>query len=381
MSILSLILKEIRHRKVNFVLGLLAVVTAVALFISFFTAGKASNRETTRLMRDMGFNLRIIPKQTDMNKFWIAGFSEHTMPEGYIELFASQKDISYNHLVATLQGKIQWRGLDVLLTGLAPEICPPDRKKSPMIFEIKPGTAYVGYELARKLQLKKADLINIHGKDLTIAGTLSESGNADDIRIQCHLRDAQEILKLEGRINEIKALDCLCFVPTDDPLAILREELAAVLPEAKTVQIKGIATARKQQRLMVKKYFGFIVPFVVIACGAWIGVLAMINVRDRSQETGIMRALGYGWGKITMLLLGRSIIIGLFGAVAGFVAGTALALNFGAEIFEVTAKAIKPEYVLLIWSLIAAPVFACVCSFIPTAYAVSRDPAITLRQE
>ncbi len=381
MSILSLIFKEIRHRRVNFLLGLLAVMTAVALFISFFTAGTASNRETTRLMRDMGFNLRIIPKKTDMNKFWMSGFSEETMPENYIDIFASQKGISYNHLVATLQGKIEWRGLEVLLTGLAPEICPPGREKPPMAFEITEGTAYVGYELARKLELKKEDLIDIEGKSLTVAGTLSESGNADDIRIQCHLRDAQEILKLNGRINEIKAIDCLCFAPTDDPLSVLREELASVLPEAKTIQIKAIATARTQQRQMVKKYFGFIMPFVVITCGAWIGVLAMMNVRDRQQETGIMRALGYGWGRITLLLLGRSVIIGLVGAVFGFVLGTGLALKFGPEIFKVTAAAIKAEYSLLLWSLISAPVFACICSFIPTAYAVSLDPALSLRQE
>jgi ABC-type lipoprotein release transport system permease subunit len=309
------------------------------------------------------------------------GFSEKTMPENYIDIFASQKGISYNHLVATLQGKIEWRGVDVLLTGLAPEICPPGREKPPMVFEITEGTAYVGYELARKLELKKGDLIDIEGKSLTVVRTLSESGNADDIRIQCHLRDAQEILKLKGRINEIKAIDCLCFAPTDDPLSLLREELASVLPEAKTIQMKAIATARTQQRQMVKKYFGFIMPFVVITCGAWIGVLTMMNVRDRQQETGIMRALGYGWGKITLLLLGRSVIIGLFGAVFGFVLGTGLALRFGPEIFKVTAAAIKAEYSLLLWALIAAPVFSCVCSFIPTAYAVSVDPAVTLRQE
>ena len=122
-------------------------------------------------------------------------------------------------------------------------------------------------------------------------------------------------------------------------------------------------------------------PFIVITCGAWIGILAMMNVRDRQQEIGIMRALGYGSGKITLLFLGKSVIIGLLGAVVGFLLGTALALNFGPDIFKVTAKAIKPEYLLLGWSLIAAPVFAAVAGFIPTAYAVTRDPAVTLRQE
>ena len=381
MSIAGLIYKEICHRKVNFLLGLSAVVTAVALFVAFFTAGQASNRETARLMRDMGFNIRVIPKKTDMSRFWMEGFSEYTMPENYIELFATQKGISYNHLVATLAGRILWRGYEVLLTGLAPEICPPGRAKQPMVFEIERGTAYIGYELAKELGLKKADTINIGGKTLTVAETLSESGNADDIRIQCHLRDVQEILELPGRINEIKAIDCLCFVPTDDPLSILRQELAKILPEAKAVQIKAIATARTRQRQMAKKYFGFTMPFIIISCGAWIGILAMMNVRDRLEEIGIMRALGYGTARIMFLFLGKSVILGLLGAVIGFAIGTAVALKFAPGIFKVTANAISPEYILLVWSLAAAPVFAAVCSFIPTAYAASCEPAVTLRQE
>ncbi len=63
MKTAHLIIKEIMHRKGNFLLSLLAVVTAVALFTAFFTTGEASKRETTRLMRDIGLNLRIIPKE------------------------------------------------------------------------------------------------------------------------------------------------------------------------------------------------------------------------------------------------------------------------------------------------------------------------------
>ncbi len=381
MTTFGLILKEIRHRKVNFILTLLAMVIAVALFISFFTAGQASNRETARLMRDMGFNLRIIPRQTDMSNFWTAGFSDHTMPESYIELFASQKGFSYNHMVATLQKKILWQGTEVILTGLAPEICPPDRKKAPMIYEIEKGTAYIGYELVQRFKIKSGDSINLGGKTLTVAKTLSEQGNADDIRLQCHLSDAQDILNLKGQVNEIKAIDCLCFVPTDDPLAVLRKELASVLPEAKVVQMKTLATARTQQRQMVKKYFGFIILFVVITCGTWIGVLTMTNVRDRGPEIGIMRALGYDSARISLLFLGKSVITGLAGALAGFAIGTALVLVFGPDIFKVTAKAIQPEFTLLLWSVIAAPVFAAVSAFIPVAIAVTTDPAQTLKQE
>jgi putative ABC transport system permease protein len=382
MIIPGLIFKEIRHRKINFALGSLAVMMAVALFISFFTAAKASNRETARLMLSLGFNLHIIPKDTNMNEFLLTGLPDKTMPEQYLEKLASQKQISYNHLLATLQKKTNWRGFDVILTGLAPEVCPLGMKKPPMSYQIELGRLYVGYRVATTLGLKEGDTVEIERKQLKVAKCLSESGGVDDIRIQCHLRDAQDILNLPGQISEIRAVDCLCFAPTDDPASILRKEIGPLLTEAQVFHTRAIASTRAKTRQMVRSLFAVIVPFVVIACGVWIGVLAIMNVRDRQQEIGIMRALGYGSGRITTLFLGKAFTIGFVGAVVGFLLGTGLALKFGSPIFELTAKTmIKPELSLLLYCLVFAPVFAAVSSFIPAMIAVTYDPAVTLREE
>jgi len=382
MIIPGLIFKEIRHRKTNFALGSLAVMMAVALFISFFTAAKASNRETARLMLSLGFNLHIIPKDTNMNEFLLTGLPDKTMPEQYLEKLASQNQVSYNHLLATLQKKINWRGLDVILTGLAPEVCPPGREKPPMSYQIERGNLYVGYRVAKALGINESDVVEIKGKTFKVVECLSESGGVDDIRIQCHLHDAQEILNLPEQISEIRAVDCLCFTPTEDPASILRKEIGPLLLEAQVFHTKSIASARAKTRQMIRNLFAVIVPLVVIACGVWIGVLAVMNVRDRQQEIGIMRALGYGSGRITMLFLGKALTIGLLGAVIGFIVGTVLALNFGPDIFKITAKTmIKPELALLIYCLVFAPVFAAVSSFIPAMIAVTYDPAVTLREE
>ena len=69
MSIVGLILKELRHRWLNFGLSLAAVAAAVALFVGYLTAAGAAQRETTRITRDLGFNLRIIPRATNMTGF------------------------------------------------------------------------------------------------------------------------------------------------------------------------------------------------------------------------------------------------------------------------------------------------------------------------
>ena len=270
----------------------------------------------------------------------------------------------------------------MVLTGLAPEVCPPGRKKPPMSYQIERGSLYVGYRVAKALGINESDVVEIKGKTFKVAKCLSESGGVDDIRIQCHLRDAQDILNLPGQISDIQAVDCLCFAPTDDPASILRNEIAPLLPGAQVLHRKAIASTRAKTRQMVRNLFAVIVPFVVIACGVWIAVLAVMNVRDRQQEVGIMRALGYGSGQITLLFLGKAIIIGLFGAIIGYAIGTVLALNFGPDIFKITAKTmVKPELSLLLYCIVFAPVFAAVSSFIPATIAVTYDPAVTLREE
>ncbi len=366
-------------------LGCAAVLIAVALWVAFATTGQAYRRETRRVMRDMGQNLRIIPKETSIDAFWARGFSDHSMPEDYVHRFASLKGFSYTHLTATLQQKVLWQGINIILTGILPEVLPLDKlQQSPMTFSVEPGTAYVGHEVARRLQLVSGDTVDVLGVPLAVVKTLSESGSEDDIRVYGHLHDIQRALGMEGRINEIKALECLCLIEASkkklDPLAVARAQLEEILPEGKVILLQGIAEIRQRQRAAMEQYLVFVLLSALIVCGAWIALLTMLNVRERRCEIGIMRALGYGSARVSMLFMGKSVVMGLIGAAAGYLLGTALALRFGPEMFRVTAKAVRPEYILLGWSLIAAPALTCLASFIPVALAVAYDPVQTLRE-
>jgi putative ABC transport system permease protein len=381
MTTRHLILKELLHRRISFLLGCLGVAGSVTLFVFFFTASDASRKETTRLMRDMGLNLRIIPRQTDMSQFWTNGFSEQTMPEDCVDRLASNRGLNYAHMQATLQQRIAWKGRDVILTGIRPEISAPDRAESSMTFRIEPGTVYVGFDLARALGLKKGQSVEIRGKPFQIVRCLAESGSDDDIRIYGNLHDIQALVNLPGRINEIKALNCLCLDVEADPILALREQLERVLPDTRVIQMKAIADAREKQRRTVERYLSFIMPFVLVLSVVWVGLLAMINIRERRHEIGVLRAVGHGSGTIAAMVLGRAVAVGVVGGCVGFAIGTWLALRFGPDIFRVTAKAIQPAYILLGWSVLGASVCSALASLVPASLAVTQDPAVTLSEE
>ena len=383
MTILHLVFREIAHRKLNFLLSLLGVVTAVSLMVAFLTTAQAARRETTRLMRDLGFNLRIIPGATDMARFWATGFADQSMPESYVQRLAAQESISYAHLSAVLQWRLPWRGREIVLTGVAPEVSPPGKQKPPMGPAIQPGTVHLGFELAQSLDLGPGDRVEIRGHSFRVARCLPESGSVDDIRLYGHLRDVQSLLSMADRINEIKALQCLCIVDgvNVDSLAVLREQLARVLPDTRVVMLHAIAAARERQRVMVEQYFSLAMPFAAVVCLVWIGVLALMNVRERAGEIGVLRALGYGSGSIGLLFLTKAAAIGLSGGVIGYGAGTGLALRWGPGVFKVTAAALEPSASLFLAALWIAPCFCALAAFIPAMVAVAQDPARTLAKE
>ena len=265
---LKLIFKELVHRKFNFLMGLLGMVTIVSLVVSFYTITQATKKETIRLTRDMGFNVRIIPGESDMNQFWVEGYSSLSMSEEVVDKLVNQKSINYAHLTATLHKRLQWRGKDVVFTGIASEEREPSGAiKSKMIFAIEKEKVFLGYEVAHQFNIEEGDVVSILGKDFEVVKTLAESGSEDDIRIYFDLKTLQKLVKMEGRVNEVMAINCMCSTKNGDPLGELRAELAKIAPEAKVIMKSSVADARENQRKMTDKYFALLFPVLLIVCG------------------------------------------------------------------------------------------------------------------
>ena len=391
MNITKLIFRELFHSKVNFVLSLTAVSIGVALFVAFFATTRASDLETKKIMLDLGQNLRVIPKDTSMDFFYDQGFSDQVMPQETLSNFVNSSGLVYTHLTATLQRRIDWQGSRIIVTGVLPELYPQNRRKKdmPTTYSIAPGHAYVGHLIAEKQGLNKGDRLDLAGHTLKIEQTLAKSPNddRDNLRIFMHLSDAQKMLDLPGKINEIKALECLCLIEgpeadaSIDPEQLARDALAEILPDARVLLSRGIADIRQKQRAMIQKYSAFVIPMLCFVLGLCLAILTLINVRQRQNEIGVLRALGLGTVRITVLLLGKFVLIGAVAACVGFYSGTWLAIQVGPEIFPITAHAIRPDYGLLQRAVVAAVTFSIVSAFIPVMMAISTDPAEILKND
>lgn len=383
MNTLALILRELRHHRVNALLGVLGLTMAVALLIAVRMTTEAAERETRRVMRDLGFNLRIIPRDTDMDHFWTHGFPDRTMPADTVLRLAEQHGVflTFNHLTPALEGRFPLDGREVLLTGIGDTIVAPGEARQPMGFRIRPGQLFLGHQIAARLNLRRHDSVRLGDREFTVERVLSESGTDEDVRIYGALADVQALLGQPDRINEIKAIDCLCLTEDQDPLTQLRDALEAALPEARVLQLRTLADARARQRQMAERYARFAVPLVLLVGAGWLGLLAWLNVRERTVEIGLWRALGHGSTRIAALFLGKAALLGAVAAIAGYGLGTWIALRAGPDIFQVTARALQPQPQLLAWAVLLTPLFAAVASLLPTLHAITRDPAESLRAD
>ncbi len=69
MTITRLVLREFLHGKLNFFLCLLTVVAAAGVFVALLTVSRVAEKSNTALLRDMGFNILIVPKGTPSGLF------------------------------------------------------------------------------------------------------------------------------------------------------------------------------------------------------------------------------------------------------------------------------------------------------------------------
>lgn len=380
---LRLILKELWFRKINALLAAGAMAAAVALFVASSLINAAAERETTVLMRDIGYNLRIIPRETDEVQLYRQGYPSETIPQEYMQRFVGRGNITYRHLRASLRQWVRVGEVPALLVGVTAEVAQPDIDKRPMpeSYEVPPGHLVVGFHAARRLGWAEEAAVDLMGAQFTVDRCLSETGSEEDATVYGNLADVQRLLNLEGRINEIQALECLCRDPNIDSIDVLRAELEQIMPEAKVIKIRDLAETRKKQRLTTESHLAFALNIVVLACAAMVGALALLNVRERRCEIGVLRALGYGSPAVGLLFVGRALVLGVIGAVAGYALGSWLALHYGPRIFAVTARSIVADPWLLYAALVATPLLAAACSIFPVSLAVLQDPARTLREE
>ena len=388
MNPFRLIIKELYYRKINSLIILLTVIIASTVSVAIYSLSKASENETRKIMREQGLNLYIFPKGTNLIDFYSVNNTPY-FPEKYVNVLAESKTFdAVRHLTGILQVKYpDWKDPNgsshqILLIGYMNEAMQrflPEQEL--MGTDVEKGTVQVGSQLARNIpEGAPFKITGSEGKEYSfeIVKRFGEGKGMIDQGVAFNLEDLQTVLGMEGQINKIEALGCVC---RDGRINNARKQVQAIFADLEVTEISSIADARENQRLMMNKYGSFIIPFVVLASLLITGLLFYQNVTARTREIGLMKAMGTSnWG-IVLMFLAKACIIGLVGGIIGFFLGSLIAEYFGKEIFRFTAPDIKPLWNLFLFTILLFPVLWMLASWIPALKATQVDAARTLSQE
>lgn len=388
MNPVKLVIKELLFRRVSSFVILLTVIVASTVSVAVYTLSKASENETRKIMREQGLNLYIFPKGTNLIDFFAVNDMQ-TFPDSYVDTLAESKTFdAVRHLTGMLQVRYpDWIDPNgsrhqILVVGYKDEAMQRYLPRQQIMgYDVVPGTVHVGSLLSKNIpegesfRIKDKDGIE---REFKIAKRFEEGKGMLDQGAAFYLGDLQELLGMEGQINKIEALGCVCH---DGRINNARQQVQEIFSDLEVTEIGSIADARENQRLMMNKYGSFLIPFVMLAALLISGFLFYSNVTARRYEIGILIATGKSKFFISLIILLKAFVLGVAGSIAGFFIGSLIAKYFGMEIFKFTAMSIKPLWPLLGYSIAIFPVLWMLSSWIPALLATQIDAARTLSQE
>jgi ribonuclease Z len=164
--------------------------------------------------------------------------------------------------------------------------------------------------------------------------------------------------------------------PTLDDIV---KQIAAVLPDARVAPIRQ-AVAQREQAVAHMSRFAWIVSVVVLLAGALVTATTMLaSVTERTQEIGILRAVGFRRAHIIRLVVIEALAVSAAGGVVGCLLGSAGAYLVGRWVGGM-AQAAMPGFWLAASAFGLATLLGTASSLYPAMRAARLDPVLAFRQ-
>lgn len=229
--------------------------------------------------------------------------------------------------------------------------------KGEWLSETDDDKVMVGALLAERLGLEVGDSIELTGADsvsVTVKGIYNDGGAADG-QIYGTLAMAQKLLGLEGKVSkiEVSALTTpdndLARKAAQDPGSLSPDEyetwyctayVSAICHQIQEVVRDGVAKAIRQVAesegtILNKTTLLMVLITILSSIGSSLAISNLItaSVIERSQELGLLKALGaYNW-QIALLVLVEVMATSLLGGIAGYFLGIGFAQVIGRTVF------------------------------------------------
>ena len=374
---------SIKRRRGRFGFMLAALTLAVGTVVALVSLSRAMQTEVGAELDRFGANIVITPKVRALDLAYggvaIAGLSvdaEHlrTRDADLVRTIPNKRNVSA--VAPKLIGTIEVEKHRMLLIGV--RFTEERRVKSWWtIHGALPTSAdevLLGSDASQALGRRAGASITLDGRPRRVAGVVSPTGSLDDQAVLADLAVAQQALKQPDAVTMIE-VSALC---TGCPIEDMVQQMSTVLPQARVAPIRQAVAARERGVRQFTR-FAYAVSGIVLLVGTLVVMMTMVSsVVERTQEIGILRAVGYRRTQVATIVLLESLGITLAGGLTGWLAGTLAARALGPALAQLTT-AIPINYVLGLLAVGAAVALGAAGGSYPAIRAARMDPAEALR--
>ena len=375
--------ESVKRRKARFAFVLAAVVLGIGTVVALAALTRTMQVEVGDELDKFGANIVVTPKSDVLDLAYgslALGGLAVTREELTLDDAVKIRSIPNHHNVSAVAPKL----LGVTTVGKTRVILigtrfaqEPGRQWwqiSGALPQVR-GQVLLGADAATALGASVGSTLSIAGQDVRVTGTLAPTGSSDDRAIFCDLELAQQAL---GRPNGVSLIEvsALCRgCPIEDIVA----QIGAALPHAKVTPIRQAVAARERAVRQLTR-FSYAVSALLLLVGTLVVMTTMMSsVSERTQEIGILRAVGFRRTHVATIVLLETVVVTSLGGVLGWAAGLLAAKTFGPMLAQVTSPVIVDTRLAVV-AVVSAVLIGIAGGAYPAARAAQMDPALALRQ-
>ena len=194
------------------------------------------------------------------------------------------------------------------------------------------GECLLGSAVAEHFRLKPGEKAELDGAPCVVRGIVS-SGGAEDAQVIVPFEAGAQLAGLHDAASlvEVRA--------DGERLESVHSALSRELPSDDVRLLHAVAETEANVVLKIRSTLYLLTALVLVITTLCVTTNFSALVIERSQEIGILKALGAGEKKIASLFLSESLILGLLSTASGYALGLLVAWWIGRQIFPESAAA------------------------------------------
>jgi len=383
MRIKDIALKNLLRRKGKAAFVLAGLVIGVATVVAIISYVDAMTADINEKLEKYGANILIVPRTDNLALSYggitLGGVSYEMQEIRQAEVLKIGSIKNNKNIAAVgpiVLGGVDTGGRRVLLAGVDFEVS----------HILKPwwkitGTfpqqnqVLLGSEAARVLSIVTGGTVMVDGRPLPVAGILQPTGSQDDQLIFTDLGTAQAMLEKSGVVSMVEVA-ALC---KDCPITDMVRQISGAMPMANVMAIQSVVKGRMETLGQFKKFSFGISAVIVLIGGLVVLVTLMGSVRERRQEIGIFRAIGFRKRNVMQIIFLEAGIVSFLAGLIGYgvgILGAALGLRL---LSDSHSGSVILDPTLAGSALLVAVLVGLIASAYPAILASRMDPNDALK--